>query len=118
MRVKLDENLPVQLKDLFTEAGHDAATVVDEGLGGASDTAVATSCLSEERVLLTQDLDFSDIRTYPPAEHFGIVVFGSPAVRVMRCSRWSILDRATGRGSPQGSAADGGRPAHPNLGVT
>ncbi len=29
MRVKLDENLPVQLKDLFTEAGHDAATVVD-----------------------------------------------------------------------------------------
>ena len=34
MRVKLDENLPVHLKDLFTEAGHDAATVVDEGLGG------------------------------------------------------------------------------------
>lgn len=33
MQVKLAENLPVQLKDLFTEAGHDAATVVDEGLG-------------------------------------------------------------------------------------
>ena len=29
MRVKLDENLPAQLRDLFTEAGHDAATVVD-----------------------------------------------------------------------------------------
>ena len=29
MRVKLDENLPVQLKDLFTEAGYDAAMVVD-----------------------------------------------------------------------------------------
>ena len=35
MRVKLDENLPIQLKRLFTESGHDAATVVDEGLGGA-----------------------------------------------------------------------------------
>lgn len=26
-------------------------------------------------MLVTQDLDFSDIRTYPPAEHPGIVVF-------------------------------------------
>ena len=32
MRVKLGENLPIQLKRLFTESGHDAATVVDEGL--------------------------------------------------------------------------------------
>ena len=44
MRVKLDENLPIQLKRLFTESGHDAATVVDEGLGGASDTEIAAIC--------------------------------------------------------------------------
>ena len=37
MRVKLDENLPLQLKGLFAESGHDAATVLDEGLGGATD---------------------------------------------------------------------------------
>ena len=36
MQVKLDENLPIQLKRLFTESGHDAATVVDEGLGRAA----------------------------------------------------------------------------------
>ena len=29
---------------------------------------VATACIGEERVLVTQDLDFADIRTYPPAE--------------------------------------------------
>ena len=57
MRVKLDENLPVQLKALFAESGHDAATVVDEGLGGASDSEVAVACLAEERGLVTQDLD-------------------------------------------------------------
>ena len=90
MRVKLDENLPVQLRDMFTEAGHDAATVVDEGLGGASDTEVATVCLSEERVLLTHDLDFSDIRTYPPAEHFGIVVF-----RLSTGARDAVLEVAS-----------------------
>ena len=52
MRVKLDENLPIQLKRLFTESGHDAATVVDEGLGGASDTEIAAICIAEERVLV------------------------------------------------------------------
>ena len=40
MRVKLDENLPIQLKRLFTESGHDAATVVDEGLGRAAPSTV------------------------------------------------------------------------------
>ena len=37
MRVKLDENLPLQLRRLFTESGHDAATVLDQGIGGATD---------------------------------------------------------------------------------
>jgi hypothetical protein len=87
MRVKLDENLPTQLKHLFTESGCDAATVLDEGLGGASDAALASACAEEQRVLLTQDLDFSDVRSYPPAEYSGIVVF-----RLASGARDSILD--------------------------
>ncbi len=75
MRVKLDENLPVQLKHLFIASGHDAATVLDEGIGGATDSAVVSACLAEERVLFTQDLDFADIRAYPPADYPGLVVF-------------------------------------------
>lgn len=78
MRFKLDENLPVQLKGLFSESGHDAATVGDEGLGGAPDAEVASACIVEERVLITLDLDFADIRTYPPGEHAGIVVLRLP----------------------------------------
>ena len=79
MRVKLDENLPIQLKRLFAESGHDAATVVDEGLGGAPDPEIAAACIAEERVLVTQDFDFSNIRTYPPGEYAGIVVFRLPS---------------------------------------
>lgn len=75
MRVKLDENLPVQIKRLFVESGHSTDTVVEEGLGGAPDASVAVACIGDGRVLITQDLDFSDIRTYPPADHSGIVVF-------------------------------------------
>ena len=75
MRVKLDENLPLQLKRLFTDAGHDADTALEEGLGGATDAEIAARCLAEERVLVTQDKDFVDITAYPPAEHHGIIVF-------------------------------------------
>ena len=103
MRVKLDENLPVQLKALFTESGHDAATVVDEGLGGAPDAAMASACITEERVLITLDLDFADIRTYPPTAHPGIVVF-----RLPRADRDAVLNVAAvllerlGESSPEG----------------
>ena len=103
MRVKLDENLPVQLKALFTESGHDAATVVDEDMGGAPDGEIAAACIAEERVLITLDLDFADIRTYPPGEHSGIVVF-----RLPRADRDAVLDvgavlvERLGESSPEG----------------
>ncbi len=87
MRVKLDENLPIRLKALFERSGHDSATVLDEGMGGASDPDVAAACLAEERVLITQDLDFSDIRTYPPADYFGIVV-----LRLSTSARDAVLE--------------------------
>ena len=77
MRFKLDENLPIQLKGLFTESGHDV-TVLEQGMGGATDSDVASACLAEKRILVTQDMDFADIRMYPPGEHPGIVVFRLP----------------------------------------
>ena len=103
MRVKLDENLPIQLKRIFTESGHDAATVVDEGIGGATDAEVASACLVEDRVLVTQDLDFANIRTYPPSLYPGIIV-----IRLGSQSRDSILEAgktlvdALAQSSPQG----------------
>lgn len=74
MLCKLDENLPVEAADLLKTGGHECHTVFDEQLGGADDTSLHERCRREERVLLTLDLDFADIRTYPPAESAGIVV--------------------------------------------
>ena len=74
MRFKLDENLPVDLAELFREAGHDAVTVLDQGLGGARDPDLALVCRREGRVIVTLDTDFADIRTYPPSAYHGIVV--------------------------------------------
>jgi len=74
MRFKIDENLPVEADQLLVGAGHDAMTVLDQSLGGRPDPDVAAVCQREQRALVTLDLDFSDIRTYPPQDYFGIIV--------------------------------------------
>ena len=75
MRFKIDEHLPVEIKELLTHHQHDAVTVPDEDMAGAVDPDVAQACQKEARALVTLDLDFSDIRAYPPKEYQGIIVF-------------------------------------------
>jgi len=41
MRFKVDEDLPVEVAGELRAAGHDAATVAQENVGGASDAQVA-----------------------------------------------------------------------------
>ena len=41
MRVKLDEDVPLRVRALLAEHGHEAETVREEGLGGASDAQVS-----------------------------------------------------------------------------
>ena len=36
MRFKVDENLPVEVAQLFQEAGYEATTVLDQQLGGSN----------------------------------------------------------------------------------
>ncbi|MFH1117181.1 MAG: DUF5615 family PIN-like protein [Pseudomonadota bacterium] len=75
MKFKIDENLPLEFAPVLQAVGHDAVTVREESLSGATDREVLSVCCSEDRVLFTLDLDFSDIRLYPPQETPGIIVF-------------------------------------------
>ena len=52
MRLKLDENLPGELARLFIEAGHDAVTVLDQEIGGATDATVLCSQMSGVNVFV------------------------------------------------------------------
>jgi predicted nuclease of predicted toxin-antitoxin system len=74
MRAKLDENLPVEAAELLRTAGWECDLVYDEGLAGADDPEGAAACQAGARVLFTLDLDFADIRAYPPSDYVGIVV--------------------------------------------
>jgi predicted nuclease of predicted toxin-antitoxin system len=74
VRLKVDENLPPFVARRLCSAGHDACTVADQGLGGGRDERLAAVCRAEDRVLVTLDKDFSDIRQYPPGSGPGFVV--------------------------------------------
>ncbi|MGE3771786.1 MAG: DUF5615 family PIN-like protein [Gammaproteobacteria bacterium] len=71
-RFKLDENPPRDAEVLLRQRGHDVHTVLDEQLAGNPDPRVFAAAQEEERILVTLDLDFSDIRVYLPASHAGI----------------------------------------------
>lgn len=87
---KIDENLPIEIRELLRRGGFDALTVVDQNLGGHPDPDVAAVCRSEGRVLLTFDLDFADTTRYPPADYAGIIV-----LRLTRQDKVHVVDVVT-----------------------
>jgi predicted nuclease of predicted toxin-antitoxin system len=74
VKIKLDENLPARLVSALSALGHEADTVYQEGLSGCDDRTVWDAAQKEERFLITQDLDFSDIRRYAPGTHHGLLL--------------------------------------------
>jgi predicted nuclease of predicted toxin-antitoxin system len=74
LKFKIDENLPVDCAVIPRDAGFEADTVFDERLTGADDSVIASRSQAAERVLVTLDLDFSNIRAYPPSRRAGIIV--------------------------------------------
>ena len=73
-------------RDLLV-AGHEAVTVDDQQLVGSNDRDLSEICRSEGRVLVTLDLDFADIRTYPPENYPGLIV-----LRLGRQDKPHVLD--------------------------
>jgi len=73
--------------DLLIDAGHDVLSVLDQEMGGAEDSRIASVCQREQRILVTLDNDFADIRTYPPSRYSGIIV-----LRLNRQDRDHICD--------------------------
>lgn len=82
MKLKIDENLPVEVAEDLRQAGQDALTAADQALAGQSDMRLADACRIESRAFLTLDLDFADIRLYPPGDYSGIIVL-RPSVQTI-----------------------------------
>lgn len=88
MKVKLDENLPLQIALEPHARKHDVHTVGEEGLTGHADADIWQAAQREGRLLITQDLDFSDIRKFQPGAHHGVVL-----IRLQSPSRRNLIAR-------------------------
>ena len=78
MRFKVDENLHSDVTLLLCRHGHDAMTVLEQGLRGHAGRKIAEVCREDRRAIVTLDLDFADIRQYPPQDYAGMIVFRLP----------------------------------------
>jgi predicted nuclease of predicted toxin-antitoxin system len=74
LKIKLDENLPTALARELRGLGHDVHTVREEGLEGHMDGRIWQAAQGEGRFLVTQDLDFSDVRNFRPGTHCGLLL--------------------------------------------
>jgi predicted nuclease of predicted toxin-antitoxin system len=88
VKIKLDENLPGRLVRELAALGHDVDSVRAEHLAGRSDDEVWEAAQSAERFLVTQDLDFSDLRRYTPGTHVGLLL-----VRLAQPGRDALVGR-------------------------
>ncbi|MCB0107858.1 MAG: DUF5615 family PIN-like protein [Caldilineaceae bacterium] len=74
MQIKTDENLPPIIAEKLRELGHDAATVLEQDMGGWKDNELWIAVQAEERYLITADKGFADIRQFPPGTHSGVLL--------------------------------------------
>ena len=74
MKFKIDQNLPLEFEEILAGCGHDAISVHRQGMNGAPDEKVVKVCFTEDRALITADLDLSDTRAYPPGRSAGYIV--------------------------------------------
>lgn len=74
MKFKVDENLPIEVAQRLRSARHDASTVHEQQLSGGPDMRIIEVCQQENRALVTLDLDFANVRAYPPSHYAGIIV--------------------------------------------
>jgi len=75
VKIKLDEDLSRRLKARLLWEGHEVVTTADENLLGKSDVEVGAAAKGEGRMLFTLDLEFADLRKFPPGKHPGVVPF-------------------------------------------
>ena len=78
MRFLVDANLPRSALALLQGAGHVPEHVRDLGLGAAPDKEIAARARATGSALVTRDLGFADIRSYPPLDYPGLVVLRLP----------------------------------------
>lgn len=70
----IDENCPLPLEGLLQGKGFDAIHVKTAGLAGTKDSQLFTWAQQEKRIIISRDMGWANIVTYPPGSHAGLIV--------------------------------------------
>jgi predicted nuclease of predicted toxin-antitoxin system len=74
LRFLIDEDCPLSLETLLKEKGHDAIHVKTSGLSGTKDPEIFIFAQKEQRIIISRDLGWSNIKSYPPNTHCGLII--------------------------------------------
>jgi predicted nuclease of predicted toxin-antitoxin system len=74
MRFLTDANIFVPMVNGLRRLVHDVFDSKEENLEKLTDNDVFKLAQDQKRILISMDKDFSNIITYPPGEHCGIIV--------------------------------------------
>ena len=74
MKIKVDEDLPKSATIFLQGKGYDAISAKEHGMNGWKDPDLWKVVQKENRLLITADKGFADIRVYPPKTHHGVLL--------------------------------------------
>lgn len=78
MKIKLDECIDSRLSPLLRQRGHDAFTVLQQGIQGITDEKLYHHCKDEGYIIVSLDKHFSNVLRFKPEPTSGIVVLRGP----------------------------------------
>lgn len=95
MRFLLDMGLALSTAEFLRRRGHDAVHLRDETLQRSSDASIVDKALSEHRIILTHDLDFSRIVAISREQAPSVITFRLANMTPARVNSYlgEILDR-------------------------
>ena len=98
LRFLIDEDVPRSTTRVLRDAGFDVINVHEAGLQGKRDDKVFEYAQSENRLLITCDMDFSNILKFPPSKNHGILVVRVPDSEPIDVFNREVLNAVRGVG--------------------
>lgn len=77
-RFLVDEDSPKGLVQLLNSKGYDAIHIVTAGLSGTKDPELALWAKEQNRIIVTRDLGFGNLLTYPLGSLPGVILIRVP----------------------------------------
>jgi predicted nuclease of predicted toxin-antitoxin system len=77
-RFLIDEDCPLSLESLLLSKGYNTIHVKTCGLSGAKDPDLFLFAQKEQRIIISRDLGWANIKNYPPYTHCGLIILRLP----------------------------------------